>query len=134
MIEKEDITELSKIADVDWLVKDHIDEIELANISKDYDYLLINYDIVENLSEEFYKIIANTRLKAISTDIAGMDLAKPKVAKESGIYLLNTSNYCTESVAEYSIAQIFLYAKQIHSAYIDYQDNSEMLSRKMTKY
>ena len=85
MIEKEDITELSKIADLDWLVKDHIDEIELATISKDYDYLLINYDIVENLSEEFYKIIANTRLKAISTDIAGMDLAKPKAAKESGI-------------------------------------------------
>ena len=115
MITKEDVAELSKIAEIDWIVKNHIDEIELANISKDYDYLMLNYDIVENLSEEFYRIISNTRLKAISTDITGMDWAKPKLAKESDVYLLNTSNYCTESVAEYSIAQILLFAKQFQA-------------------
>ena len=93
---------------------------------------MLNYDIVENLSEDFYKIIAKTRLKAISTDITGMDWAKPKLARESGIYLLNTSNYCTESVAEYSISQILLFAKQFHLTYKDIRDNSELISRKTT--
>lgn len=105
MLEKQDTKELAKFCDIDWIVKDNISEVELANKAKDYDYLMLNFDIVENLTEEFYNIVKNTRLKVISTDITGMDWAKPKMAKESGIYLLNTSNYCTESVAEYTITQ-----------------------------
>ena len=130
MIEKQDTKELAKFCDIDWLVKDNINEIELANKAKEYDYLMLNFDIIENLTEEFYNIVKNTRLKVISTDITGMDWAKPKMAKESGIYLLNTSNYCTESVAEYTITQILLYAKQFHLTYKDIRENKTPEARK----
>lgn len=130
MIEKQDIKELSKFCDIDWIVKDNINEVELANKAKEYDYLMLNFDIIENLTEEFYNIVKNTRLKVISTDITGMDWAKPKIAKESGIYLLNTTNYCTESVAEYTITQILLYAKQFHLTYKDIRENKTPEARK----
>lgn len=130
MIEKQDTKELAKFCDIDWIVKDNINEIELANKAKEYDYLMLNFDIIENLTEEFYNIVKNTRLKVISTDITGMDWAKPKMAKESGIYLLNTTNYCTESVAEYTITQILLYAKQFHLTYKDIRENKTPKARK----
>ena len=130
MINKEDIKELEKIGTVDWLVKDYISDVELANIAKEYDYLMLNFDIVEKLSEEFYKIVKGSKLKVISTDITGMSWAKPKLAKESGIYLLNTSNYCTESVAEYTIMQIMLYAKRANLTYKDIYTNNNIESRK----
>jgi len=131
MITKEDVKELEKIGTVDWLIKDHISDVELANIAKDYDYLMLNFDIVETLTEEFYNIIKNSNLKAISTDITGMSWALPKKAKEVGVYLLNTSNYCTESVAEYSIMQIMLYAKRANLTYKDiYTNNYSIESRK----
>lgn len=130
MIEKQDTKELAKFCDIDWIVKDNINEVELANKAKEYDYLMLNFDIIENLTEAFYNIVKNTRLKVISTDITGMDWAKPKMAKESGIYLLNTSNYCTESVAEYTITQILLYAKQFHLTYKDIRENKTPEARK----
>lgn len=130
MLEKQDTNELAKFCDIYWIVKDNISEIELANKAKDYDYLMLNFDIVENLTEEFYKIVKNTRLKVISTDITGMDWARPKIAKENGIYLLNTTNYCTESVAEYTITQILLYAKQFHLTYKDIRENKTPEARK----
>lgn len=130
MIEKQDTKALAKFCDIDWIVKANISEVELANKAKDYDYLMLNFDIIENLTEEFYNIVKNTRLKVISTDITGMDWAKPKMAKESGIYLLNTSNYCTESVAEYTITQILLYAKQFHLTYKDIRENKTPEARK----
>lgn len=132
MIEKEDVKELEKFAQVDWLVKSHISDTELANIAKDYDYLMLNFDIVENLSEEFYNIVKSSNLKAISTDITGMDWAKPKLAKAAGIALLNTSNYCTESVAEYSVTQLLLFAKQFHLTHKDYQAGNDPVARKTT--
>ena len=130
MIEKQDTKGLAKFCDIDWIVKDNINEVELANKAKEYDYLMLNFDIIENLTEAFYNIVKNTRLKVISTDITGMDWAKPKMAKESGIYLLNTSNYCTESVAEYTITQILLYAKQFHLTYKDIRENKTPEARK----
>ena len=130
MIEKQDTKELAKFCDIDWIVKDNINEVELANKAKEYDYLMLNFDIIENLTEVFYNIVKDTRLKVISTDITGMDWAKPKMAKESGIYLLNTSNYCTESVAEYTITQILLYAKQFHLTYKDIRENKTPEARK----
>ena len=130
MITKDDIKELERIGTVDWLVKDHISDIELADIAKGYDYLMLNFDIVENLSEEFYNIIKDSKLKVISTDITGMSWALPKKAKEVGIYLLNTSNYCTESVAEYSIMQIMLYAKRANLTYKDIYTSDNIEARK----
>ena len=130
MIEKQDTKELSKFCDIDWIVKDNINEVELANKAKEYDYLMLNFDIIESLTEVFYNIVKDTRLKVISTDITGMDWAKPKMAKERGIYLLNTTNYCTESVAEYTITQILLYAKQFHLTYKDIRENKIPEARK----
>lgn len=131
MIEKSDVKNLEEICSVDWLIEEHISDVELANKAKEYDYLMLNYDIVENLSEEFYEIVKNSNLKVISTDITGMSWALPKKAKEVGIYLLNTSNYCTESVAEYSIMQIMLYAKRANLTYKDiYTNNYNIESRK----
>ena len=130
MIEKQDTKELSKFCDIDWIVKDNISEVELANKAKEYEYLMLNFDIIENLTEVFYNIVKDTRLKVISTDITGMDWAKPKIAKERGIYLLNTTNYCTESVAEYTITQILLYAKQFHLTYKDIRENKIPEARK----
>ena len=60
-----------------------------------------------------------------------MSWALPKKAKEVGVYLLNTSNYCTESVAEYSIMQIMLYAKRANLTYKDiYTNDNKIESRK----
>lgn len=130
MIEREDVKELERFCNIEWIVQDHIDEIELANKAKNFDYLMLNYDIVEGLSEDFYNIIENSRLKVISTDITGMDWAKPSLSKEKNIYLLNTANYCTESVAEYTITQILLYAKKFHLTFRDLKENKVPNERK----
>ncbi len=130
MIEEKDTVELQKFCEIEWIVQEHIDEIELAEKAKNFDYLMLNFDIVENLTEKFYEILENSRLKVISTDITGMDWAKPAIAKQKGIYLLNTADYCTESVAEYTIAQMLLYAKQMHLTYQDLKDNQTPKARK----
>ena len=130
MIEEKHTSELSKFCEIDWIFQDIISETELANKAKDYDYLMLNYDIVQNLSQEFYDIVKGGKLKAISADITGMFWSNPKLAKESGIALLNTTNYCTESVAEYSITQMLLYAKQFHLTYKDYMQGVTPQERK----
>lgn len=130
MIEKNEIGALESFCEVDWIVQDNIDETELANRAKDYDYLLLNFDIVKNLSEKFYDIVKDSNLKAISTDITGMDWARPKLAKEAGIALMNTTNYCTESVAEYAIMQIILFAKRVNLTYKDLNDGQKPEARK----
>ena len=130
MIERSDVAPLEVFANVDWLVQESIDEVELANKAKDYDYLMLNFDIVKNLSGQFYDIVKGSNLKAISADITGMDWAKPKLAKEAGIALLNTSDYCTESVAEYAMMQIMLFAKRANLTYKDLAAKGEAESRK----
>ena len=47
MINKEDIKELEKIGTVDWLVKDCISDVELANIAKEYDAVIFAEDGVK---------------------------------------------------------------------------------------
>lgn len=130
MIEKEDLNPLSEKADIDFLVQDKISETELAEKAKNYDFLMLNFDIIENLSEEFYKLVSNSNLKAISADITGMSWANPKIAKKHQIALMNTPNYCTDSVAEFTMAQILIYAKQIHHSYEDLKNNQTPKPRK----
>ena len=48
MIEVEDTKELSKKCEIDWIVQDSINAIDLANKAKEYDYLMLNFDIVKN--------------------------------------------------------------------------------------
>ena len=130
MIDKNDTKPLEQFGEIDWIVKDSIGETELAEAAKGYDYLMLNYDIVKNLSEQFYAIVKDSRLKAISADITGMDWARPKLAKEAGICLMNTSDYCTESVAEYAIMQIMLFAKQAHLSCSDICAGNQPEARK----
>ena len=130
MIDETDLKELKKIAEVDILINDAITPKELAEISKNYDCLMLNYDIVKTLDDSFYKSLKNSKLKAISTDITGMTWASPQSAKQNGITLMNTPNYCTESVAEFTIAQILLYARQIHNSYLDLINKKEQEERK----
>jgi phosphoglycerate dehydrogenase-like enzyme len=130
MIEKADTIKLSEICEIDWLIRDHIDETELAQIAKDYDYLMLNYDIVENLTNAFYDIVKDGKLEVVSADITGMSWAQPVLAKEAGIKLLNTTNYCTESVAEYTITQILLYAECFHLTYKDKAEGKNPEARK----
>lgn len=130
MIEETDIKELATFCEIDWVIRDHMEEVELAQIAKEYDYLMLNFDIIKKLTSAFYDLVKNTKLKAISTDITDMNWAQPKLAKEAGIKLLNTTNYCTEGVAEYTIAQILLYAKCFHLTYKDKASGKEPAARK----
>lgn len=130
MIEKEDVKELEKIGNIDWFVQEKIDETELANMAKEYDYLMLNYDIVKKLTKDFYDIIKDSNLKAISTDITGMDWAQPKLAKEVGVYLFNSPDCFTNSVAEYAIMQILVFAKRANLTYKDIYTRDSMEPRK----
>ena len=130
MIERTDVKCLGEICKIDWLICDHISEKELAEKSREYDYMMLNYDVVENLTSDFYDGVKGGNLEVISTDITGMSWANPLLAKKAGIKLLNTTNYCTESVAEYSIAQILLYAKRFNMGYKDIRDGREPEARK----
>lgn len=130
MIERTDVKCLGEICKIDWLICDHISEKELAEKSREYDYMMLNYDVVENLTSDFYDGVKGGNLEVISTDITGMSWANPLLAKKAGIKLLNTANYCTESVAEYSIAQILLYAKRFNMGYKDIRDGREPEARK----
>ena len=130
MLEDKDVKKLDSFCEIDWLIKDAISEEELAKAAKEYDYLLLNFDIIKELTERFYDMVKDTRLKAISTDITGMAWAKPNLAKKANIILMNTPNYCTNSVAEYSIAQILAFAKRINLSYVDLLSDQEVQERK----
>lgn len=130
MIEKEDVAHLEKKFDIDWAVQEHLEQTILASMSKEYDYLMLNYDIIKNLTESFYRNVANSKLKAISTDITGMSWANPPLAKKYGITLMNTPNYCTQSVAEYTIMQMLVYAKTADLIYKDMLNGNYPEARK----
>ncbi|SRR5258706_843413 len=125
MLSKNDWVELSNIADVEYVEKDKISTEELLNVLKDKDYLMMNLDVISGLTEEFYKEVKerNLPLKAISIDSTGATWAGPQFAKQSGIALLNTPNFSTVSVAEFSFAQLLILIKKIHLTFLDRQIN-----------
>ena len=121
MISPEDWKNLEEIADVNYLERGSITERELVDELDGYDYLMLNYDVVKELSEDFYKEIKarNCSLKAISTDITGMSWAGIKFAEKHGIMLMNTSAYSTIAVAEFTLALLLLHVKGLNTLFED---------------
>ncbi len=132
MIEEKDWQLLSKIADIEYVEKDIVAQDELLDLIKDKDYLMLNFDVIKKLDENFYKTIKekNFKLKALSTDITGMDWASPQFAKKYGIKLLYIPSYSTISVAEFSLTSLLIHVKKLHLTFLDKKLNKKEEPRK----
>jgi phosphoglycerate dehydrogenase-like enzyme len=130
MIDDGDLAPLRRLSDVDYRERTHIDESGLAKLCQGYDYLMLNYDVVKKLTEDFYVSPGVRALKAISADITGMDWASPQAARQHGLMLLNTPRYSTESVAESILCEVLLHSRQRHAAYKDEIKGHEPEARK----
>ncbi len=121
MITSDDWQLLSKKSDVQYIERDKVSEDELLDIIAKSDYLMLNRDVVDELTDNFYKQIRERRLplKAISTDITGMSWAAPEAAKKHGILLMNTPNYSTVSVAEFSLTALLFLIKKLNLVFQD---------------
>jgi len=116
MITSYDWQSLSKKSDVTYIERDKVTEDELLDIVAESDYLMLNRDVVDELTGYFYEQIKERTLplKAISTDITGMSWAAPEPAKKHGILLMNTPNYSTVSVAEFSLTILLMLIKKLN--------------------
>jgi glycerate dehydrogenase len=130
MIEQRDLEPLNGKSDVTYREMEHVDEDELAKLCEGYEYLMLNYDVIKELSSRFYDHENVRQLKAISVDITGMDWSSPAAAREAGVVLLNIPHYSTESVAESILAEVFLHSRQRHLAYVDEINGREIQGRK----
>jgi phosphoglycerate dehydrogenase-like enzyme len=119
MIDQARVDRVGQIAHIEEHIADNISEDDLAEKCADFDILMLNYDIIKKLSPQFYQNETVRNLKAISTDITGMDWASPEAAAEAGVLLQNIPNYSTQSVAETMLAEVLLHSRERHRAYID---------------
>lgn len=124
MIGESDLAPLREVSDVTYDERESIDQDELAALCEGYDYLMLNYDVLPTignfkLSDEFYEAEAVQSLKAVATDITGMDWASPKAAAKNDVTLLNIPHYSTQSVAESTLSEVLLHSRQRHRAYMD---------------
>ncbi|NTU46529.1 hypothetical protein HGA88_02800 [Candidatus Roizmanbacteria bacterium] len=128
MIEPKDWKKLEEKANVAYFEKNILTISELLDLIKTAEYLMLNYDVIENLPEEFYKEIKarNYPLKGISTDITGMTWAHPEFAHQYGITLMNTPNYSTVSVAEFAFTSLLLHAKKLNFICNEIRENNEL--------
>lgn len=129
MIDDDDLAPLRHRSEVDYREMANIGEADLASLCGGYDYLMLNYDVVKKLSEDFYSSQNVRNLKAIAADITGMDWASPQGALDNGITLLNIPHYSTESVAESVLCEVLLHTRQRHSAYVDQIRDRKIESR-----
>ena len=124
MIGEEDLGPLRAVSEVTYDERASISEDELASLCQGYDYLMLNYDVVPTvgsfkLSDGFYAHPPVKALKAIATDITGMDWSSPKSAAQNGVILVNIPHYSTQSVAESIVTEVLLHSRQRHRAYMD---------------
>lgn len=119
MIGEDDLVNLRTRSHLDYREFNRIEEADLADLCNGYDYLMLNYDVVKELSPGFYRREQVQSLRAISVDITGMDWASPEAASEAGVKLLNIPHYSTESVAETTLSEVLLHSRQRHLAYMD---------------
>ena len=73
MLEEEHWRPLQEHAQVDYIESDHMDSMELAPLCSGYEYLMLNYDLVQRLPKDFYAHPGVSNLKGISCDITGMN-------------------------------------------------------------
>jgi len=124
MIGEEDLGPLHAVSQVTYDERESITEEELAALCDGYDFLMLNYDVLPTmgmlkLSEKFYAYPSVNSLKAIATDITGMDWSSPRSAAENGVVLINIPHYSTQSVAESTLSEVLLHSRQRHRAYMD---------------
>lgn len=116
MISPSDWEPLTQLGEVTYVEKAHLSESELLNEIIGTEYLLLNYDVIKSLSEDFYKTVKEQEypLKAISADITAMAWANPAFAQTYGVKLLNIPNYSTLSVAEFTLTSLQMMIKKMH--------------------
>lgn len=127
MISKDDWNKLAELSAVEYVEREKITTEELLDIIAEYDYVMLNRDVVDTLGENFYQELGkrNLPLKAISTDITGMKWANPEIAEKYEIILMNTPGYSTVSVAEFSLALLLMMAKGIYKVWQDRLNEKE---------
>jgi phosphoglycerate dehydrogenase-like enzyme len=121
MIASDDWQKLGEKSEVVYVERDKVTEDELLEIIAKSDYLMLNRDVVDELTEYFYQRVKERKLplKAISTDITGMSWASPEIAKEHAMLLMNTPNYSTVSVAEFSLTVLLALVKKLNLVWQD---------------
>jgi len=125
-IEDKDLEPIKKLADLTMLNLKSMTETELANKCKDFDYLMLNMDFLpsypnrmEKLTEKFYNNPNIKNLKLINVDMTDADFFSPSLCKEKNILLQTCPNAVTDSVAESTVTEILLHARNRHLAYQD---------------
>ncbi|MHB1347615.1 MAG: NAD(P)-dependent oxidoreductase, partial [Candidatus Humimicrobiaceae bacterium] len=103
-IEKNILSELG----CEFLTPQTSDEDKLAELCMDADGLLVQYAQITE------KVIRNmTKCRVISRFGVGVDSVDGKAAKAKGIHLCNVPDYCTDEVADHSLALILSLGRKI---------------------
>lgn len=133
---EKDFEQIKRLSDLTVLNLKSMTERELADKCKDYEYLMLNMDFLpsypdkmEKLTEKFYNNPNIKNLKIINVDMTDADFFSPKLCKEKNILLQTCPNAVTNSVAESTITEILLHARNRHLAYKDLIDGKEQECR-----
>ncbi len=129
MITQSDLTPITAVADLEYLELERISSEDLAIKCHGFDVLMLNYDVIKKLDATFYAHENVQILKTISTDITGMDWAKPDLAEQNNVTLQNIPHYSTESVAETIVCEILLHSRQRLSAFKDVINGRDIEAR-----
>lgn len=123
MLLESDVDALRAVGDVNYVECNEVTEDSLAELARDAEVLLLNFDVVVNgcgsLSESFWSRPELSALRGVMFDMTGLDWASPVAAASRGITFSNIPHYSSQSVAESVIAEILLHARQRHLAYVD---------------
>ena len=134
-IKSSELSEIKKMATVDYVVVDSMTEEKLAEKCEGYDYLMLNMDFLpfpdpnkmDKLTEKFYNHPGIKNLKGINVDMTDGDFFSPQLARQKGIFLQTSPNAVTRSVAEAALCEIMLHAKQRHISYVNDENCNKAL-------
>ena len=121
-----DLMPLRALAEVDLVRVKSMTEEQLAKKCDGYDHLMLNMDFLpfpdlnkmDKLTSKFYNHPKITSLKSINVDMTDADFFSPILAKQKGILIQTCPNVVTRNVAESTICEIALHAKQRHLSYV----------------
>ena len=102
--------------DVDYFALDSISEEDLAQKVADSEFLMLNNEVVGNLTHTFYDALKAIKspLKHISVDLTAYEWASEALARKAGITISNVPHYGTQGVAEYTMTTILQVLKKLH--------------------
>lgn len=129
MISSADLDPLRQCSEIEYIEREKVTEAELASLCEGRDYLMINYDVIKEISPSFYADARVKSLSGISADITGMDWAAPEAAAAEGVTLYNIPHYSSRSVAESIVSEVLLHSRQRHLAYMDVAKGKEPEAR-----